>query len=811
MRYICIHAHFYQPPRENPWLETIELEDSAAPYHDWNERITRECYGPNAVARILDSQGSVVKLVNNYARISFNFGPTLLSWLEVKAPAVYAAILEADGRSRESFSGHGSALAQVYNHLIMPLANRRDRITQIRWGLRDFEHRFGRAAEGMWLPETAVDIESLDLLAQFGMRFVILAPHQAARVRQIGETAWHDAASEPVDTTMPYLQALPSGRSIAIFFYNGPVSRAVAFEGLLSDGERWLSRLTEGFSVQTERDQLVHIATDGETYGHHHRFGEMALAYVLDQTEARKLAQLTNYAAYLDKHPPTHEVAIIERSSWSCAHGIDRWRRDCGCNIGAPAGWDQQWRAPLREALDWLRDQVAPAWERKALELLRDPWAARDEYIDIVLDRSERNVENFFARHAAGRLTAEQTSTALELLELQRHTMLMYTSCGWFFNDLAGLETVQVLRYGARAAQLAQQLLGDSVETTFARRLAEARSNLPAEGDGAQVYERRVRVARADWAKLAADYALKGLVDDFPERRSIYCYDATLGEHRVFHAGRARLGVGRVALRSRITLRSERLTFAALHLGDHNMTAGIAEHMNDQAYRKVVEAISEPFERADLTATLREIERRLGAQYSLPSLSRDEQRDVLQRILGANLEEAESLYRQIYEPRVPLMRFITDLGVPLPRGFAAAADFVLNHQLRTVLEEPPLDRKRLAELLRAARLEGVALDTASLEFAATKAIDRLAEAFATGPSLTALQQFRDAVEALQQLPFRLDLWQPQNEFYQLVQKQYPAQTAAARSGDATARDWIATVQAIATLLRVRLPEATNAP
>ncbi|HKY08926.1 MAG TPA: glycoside hydrolase, partial [Candidatus Binatia bacterium] len=352
-RYICIHGHFYQPPRENPWLEAIELQDSAAPYHDWNERISRECYAPNAVSRILDDKGFIVKLVNNYSKISFNFGPTLLSWLETEAAETYAAILAADRQSRQKFSGHGSALAQVYNHVIMPLANSRDRITQILWGIRDFERRFARAPEGMWLPETAVDLETLELLARFGIRFVILAPHQAARVRRSGEAAWREVKSAQIDPTMPYRQQLSSGRSVAIFFYDGPIARAVAFEGLLSQGDRFIDRLTGAFDPARDRPQVVHIATDGESYGHHHRFGDMALAYVLEQIESRGLARLTNYGEYLEAHPPSHEVEIVDQSSWSCAHGIGRWWSDCGCNSGGHPGWNQQWRTPLRNALDW--------------------------------------------------------------------------------------------------------------------------------------------------------------------------------------------------------------------------------------------------------------------------------------------------------------------------------------------------------------------------------------------------------------------------------------------------------------------------
>ena len=294
-RYICIHGHFYQPPRENPWLEAIELQDSAYPYHDWNERITAECYAPNAVSRILDAENRITRLVNNYAKISFNFGPTLLGWLAATAPEVYQAVLAADRQSRETFSGHGSAIAQPYNHVILPLANHRDRYTQIYWGIRDFEHHFGRAPEGMWLPETAVDLESLEILAELGMRFTILAPHQASRVRSIGSRTWDSVAGGQIDPTRAYEQRLPSGRTLAIFFYDGPVSRAVAFEGLLSRGESFADRLNSAFSEERDWPQLVHIATDGESYGHHHRFGEMALSYALNCIEANQLARLTNY------------------------------------------------------------------------------------------------------------------------------------------------------------------------------------------------------------------------------------------------------------------------------------------------------------------------------------------------------------------------------------------------------------------------------------------------------------------------------------------------------------------------------------
>lgn len=498
-RFVCIHGHFYQPPRENPWLGVIERQESAAPFHDWNERITAECYAPNAAAPVLDHEGRVAKVVNNYARMSFNFGPTLLSWICGAAPRTYEAILEAERESRTRFSGHGSALAQVYNHMILPLANERDRETQVIWGIRDFEWRFARSPEGMWLPETAVDVGTLEVLARHGIRFTILAPHQARRIRPLDGGEWEDVSGGRIDPTRPYLAVLPEGRRIALFFYDGLVSRGIAFEGLAADGERLVERLVAAFSEARPWPQLVHVATDGETYGHHQRGGEIALATALEAIEARGLARLTNYGEFLDLCPPTHEVEIIPNTSWSCAHGVERWRSDCGCRTGAHPGWTQAWRGPLREALDWLRDEVAPRYEARAGELLRDPWAARNAYIDVLLDRSPDNVARYFREHARRRLTDAEERAALNLLELQRHAMLMYTSCGWFFDELSGIEAVQDLQYAGRVIQLARELFGDdSIETVFLERLARARSNIPELEDGRQVYGRYVAPACGD-------------------------------------------------------------------------------------------------------------------------------------------------------------------------------------------------------------------------------------------------------------------------------------------------------------------------
>jgi alpha-amylase/alpha-mannosidase (GH57 family) len=476
-RFVCVHGHFYQPPRENPWTGKVEREASAAPFHDWNERITFECYAPNAAA-------------GNYARISFNFGPTLLSWLEREAQEVYEGILASDRESRARFCDHGSAIAQAHSHMILPLANSRDKRTQIRWGVTDFERRFGRRPEGMWLPETAVDLETLERLADEAIRFTILAPHQMRAFRRLGESEWRTDHPGDVDTRRPYAAALPSGRRIAIFFYDGPASNAIAFGELARGGEALANRLT-GLLAKSPEPQLASVATDGETYGHHFKGGDRVLAEALAAVEARGDARLTNFGEYLAANPPDFETEIAENTSWSCTHGVGRWRENCGCATGEHPGWTQSWRAPLRGALDWLRDELAARFESAGREIFRDPWTARDESLPV-LSGGPEEAEGFFRAHAARDLSAEERRTALHLLQMQRDAMLMFASCGWFFDDPAGLETRQVLRFAARAIELSGPD-PETLEKEFLTRLVDVRSNDPKAGDGRTIYETSVQ------------------------------------------------------------------------------------------------------------------------------------------------------------------------------------------------------------------------------------------------------------------------------------------------------------------------------
>ncbi len=805
-RHICIHGHFYQPPRENPWLEAIEIQDSAYPFHDWNERITAECYAPNALSRILDPQLRIAKILNNYARISFDVGPTLLSWMENKAPDVYAAIIEADRMSRKTFSGHGSAMAQIYNHMIMPLASRRQKATQARWAVRDFEHRFGRLPEGMWLPETAVDIDTLEVLADFDIKFTILAPHQVKSWRQTGDRQWVNASDRPIDTRMPYLAPLPSGRSIVIFFYDAAISRGVAFERLLDNGDNFASRLLGAFNQQPGGAQLVSIATDGETYGHHHRYGEMALAYAIRQIDSSNYATLTNYGEYLERFPPTHEVEIRENTAWSCSHGIERWRNNCGCSVSHLPGWNQEWRSPLRVSLDWLESEISSRYEQYGKGYLRDPWKAQDGYIEVVLDGSPQSMDLFLDRHAIRPLGHEEQVLVLRLMEMQRYSMLMFTSCGWFFDDISGIEAVQNLRYAARAVQLAEQVFGINLEDGFLERLQQARSNIPEQLNGRQIYETRIRPAVTDLRKVAAHYAISSLFEHYAQSTQLYCYTVYSGSTEKLRAGRARMTVGRLDITSKTTLETGTFTFCAVHFGDHNLTGGVREFRSNEDYQSLVKEMEETFNSADLLRVVRLFDRHFpGNLYSLKQLFHDEQRHIVDLMLKPTLSDVDAAYREIYEPNVPLMRFLEDLRVPLPKAFDLAAQFVLNSGLERALDKEPLELAEISSLLQQAKIRRIALDSQQLGFQLRAVIQLRSERLRSKPAdLETLNSLEDLVKLVQMLPFQVVLWDLENVLYEVIQTRYPVMKKRAERGDELAQSWLKALDRLAEKVRVRV-------
>lgn len=806
-RYVCIHGHFYQPPRENPWLETVEQQESADPFHDWNERITAECYGPNAWARILDSEGYIESIVSNYERISFNFGPTLLAWMERETPDAYAAILAAEKASRVRYGGHSSALAQAYNHSILPLCNEADRRTQIRWGIVDYTHRFGHAPRGMWLPETAVDTPTLEALAEQGIEFTLLAPHQAARVRAPGED-WRDVTGGRVDPRQPYRCTLPSGRTITLFFYDGPVSQAVAFEHLLDSGDRFADRLMSAFTDDNGRPQLVHIATDGETYGHHHRHGDMALAYALRRFEQDPSIELVNYGAYLEANPPTHDVEILERTSWSCSHGVERWRSDCGCCTGANRGWNQRWRRPLREALDWLSERVAALFDSRATgNLLRDPWAAREDYIALILERSDDAVAQFFENHAVGKLSETQRIEALRLLEMQRHAMLMYTSCGWFFDDVSGIETTQIIRYAARTIQLAQEVSDVALMQPFVERLALAKSNLPEQGDGRLLYQRHAEPLTVDLPRLVAHYAVSSLFKSYKPRAEVYAYAVEQLDYRTASLGRSRLALGKVAVVSQITREADELSFGFVHLGDHNMSGGVRAFRGEAEYDEMLHDVMRSFRRADMPEVLRLLDAHFGElKYSMRSLFRDEQQRVLELVVDSATNDAQQVSARLYAQHSPLLRYLATLDLPLPKPLKGLASFVLNTMLRSELTARELDHDRIRELMREAEALRVDLHRATLNFTLQRTIESATGRWVEAPDrIGRLRRLRVLADLAHTGPFEVDLSNPQNEFYRLLQTALPVYSDAALEGDEHAAQWRDVFRGLGEALRIRVP------
>ena len=790
-KFICIHGHFYQPPRENPWLEAVELQDSASPYHDWNERITAQCYAPNAHARLLDGAGRIERIVSNYSKISFNFGPSLLSWMKENAPDIHRAIVDADKKSQKQFSGHGTALAQCYNHLIMPLANRRDKYTQVVWGIGDFESRFGRKPEGMWLPETAVDDETLDVLAELGIKFTILSPFQASRVRALDGQTWQDVNGGRVDPSMPYLVKLPSGRSIAVFFYDGGVAKAVAFERLLSNGDALAQRLMGAFDDGRGRDQLVNVATDGESYGHHFTYGDMALAYALRMIENEGNARLTVYAEYLEKHPPTHEAQIHQGSAWSCSHGVDRWRRDCGCNSGGHANWNQRWREPLRNALDWLRDKLAGCYEAKSRDFLRDSWAARDAYISIILDRSPENISRFFGQHSTRALDEDEQIKALRLLEMQRHALLMFTSCGWFFDELSGLETVQIIQYAARAIQIAG-VFGENLEPGFLDILAKAESNLPDPHDGRQIYDKYVKPAIMTRENIAAHYAISSLFQSYPEEARIYSFTIRQEDRQLFTVGKTRLATGRIKILFETTRSPDLLTYAVFHAGDHTINCAVREDGDVEGYTKMVQELRGPFEHGDFPEMIRVMDRHFGVvHYSVEHLFRDEQREILDRILASPRDEIYNTLRHITEHYAPLRRFMSDLQSPPLKALGMATEIVLNTELRRQFESESLDLERVRSLLAECAASKVTLYTEELAYALKAHFDRISDRFVTEfLDVDSLQHFVHAAELARIVPFQINLWKPQNTYYDVMATALPEMRRCADEGNDQAKSWV---------------------
>ena len=801
-KYVCIHGHFYQPPRENAWLEIVEQQESARPFHDWNSRINFECYAPNAAARILDDQGWINKIRNNYSRISFNIGPTLLTWLEEMDPEAYNLVLRADQRSQELFGGHGSAMAQVHSHLILPLCNYRDKVTQVVWGIRDFEFRFKRAPEGIWLAETAVDTETLEVLAAHGILYTVLAPRQAKAVRKMGgtmATAWKDVNAESIDTRNPYWCQLPSGRRIALFFYNGGIAQEVAFNGLLNSGKNFANRMLSVFS-NDDSPELSHIATDGESYGHHHRFGEMALADCLFQIDSGSDAKITNYGQFLEMFPPQWEVQIHENSSWSCVHGVERWRSNCGCNTGGNSGWHQRWRKPLRDTLDWLRDQTGPLFEREGQRFLRDPWAARNDYIEVMLDRSEESVKRFLEKHCRRTLSSLEEVLVLRLLEMQRHSILMYTSCGWFFDEISGLETNQILQYALRAMDYVQDVSGRSLHNDFTRRLAEAPSNVL--DNGAASFLQNVVPTRVTLDRVAMHFAVSSLFEENPEDLDLFNYTAEVEFFEKIEAGTVQFSVARLAIRSRLSHAQKTYCFAVIYLGQQHIIGNLTANMNRTTFDSMYERTNKAFRQAQLGEVIGILQEYFGPEkFTISSLFADEKIKIISAITEHSLSLADANFRNVFNDNYQLMTGLQEAGLTLPDTWRNIAAYVLNADLLHFFDgETTNDPRNLRRISADISRWNVKFgDIESVRHAIGERIMReIKKIELDASSVQRVKWLNEVLSIVDQMGLKPAIWRSQNEFYLLTKGLRKGQWVFAND------DWKVAYERLGQLLRVRL-------
>lgn len=767
-KFICIHGHFYQPPRENAWLEVVEMQDSAAPFHDWNERINYECYAPNTAARIEDTEGRIIKILNNYTKISFNFGPTLLSWMEKADPETYQAILHADEQSKKNFNGHGSAMAQAYNHMILPLSNERDRETQVIWGVKDFEHRFKRKPEGMWLPETAVDTDSLEVLAAHGIRFTVLSPRQAKSIRKMGEENWHGVNEHTIDTRRAYKCNLPSGKSIVIFYYHGDNSQGVAFKGYLNNGKYFASSLLDAFD-DNEEAQLVHIATDGESYGHHHRYGEMALADCINHIEEKNMATIINYGAYLDLFPPEYETEIHDNSSWSCVHGVERWKSNCGCNSGGHPFWNQDWRAPLRMTLDWLRDTINPVFEQRTAGLLKNPWKARDAFIDVILDRSEKNVEAFIKKHSKRKLSADEKTYVLRWMEMQRNAMLMYTSCGWFFDEVSGIETNQIMQYANRVIYYARQVADMDLHDDFIERLKSIPSNVYENGFGS--YEEHVMPARVDLTRVGMHYAASSLFEEYPEHLEFFNFISDSERFERIEAGNQKIATGRTSLKSRITHSRKQFSFVVLYLGQQNIIGYISTDMKMQTFEEMEQLVIKSFKNANLGEVIATMQSYFSSEkFTIWHLFRDEKRKILKQITDESLKKIETLFREVYNDNYLLMTGIKDSNVPIPAAYRDAVQFIVNQDIYNFFRYNGLNIRRLYQLTREFEKWNLSLTNVdSLKLAASERIyQELLHCRQNNGTARAIEGLIEIFDLLKSIGIEPDIWKSQNLFFSML-------------------------------------------
>ena len=771
--FLTIHGHFYQPPRENPWLEAIELQDSASPFHDWNERVNRECYNPNSFSKVVDSRNRILDVVNNYEHMSFNFGPTLLSWMERFAPHTYERVIKADVDSRAEHSGHGNAIAQVYNHMIMPLANEHDKETQIKWGVTDFEYRFGRKPEGIWLAETAVDDDTLRLCEENGIKFTVLSPYQALKIRKEGTNNWQDVSWGNIDPARSYRYYIKSapGKFIDLFFYDGAISQSVAFDELLKDGNKFIKRLKEGISNLRDYPQLVHIATDGESYGHHTKFGDMALAYVLKIKAEEEGFKITNYGEYLEKYRSNYEVDIKQASSWSCFHGVGRWKEDCGCSTGGHPGWNQKWRKPLRNALDYLRDELIQVFEQEGEKYFENVWDVRNKYISVILDRSRINIEKFQRENFRPNLSDEDKVRAMELLEIQRQAMLMYTSCGWFFSEISGIETVQIMKYAARAMQVAARFTNKNLEEKFLEILSEAKSNIPENGTGKDIFEKYVRPSVITLKQIASLWAITSLYQDIDDEENVYCYIVKREDYQKVQKGNSTLLLGHIEIQSRVTLQKSNLMFALMQYAGGDFHCAIKEYSDAESYAKLKQNLTTTFLLNPLTEIIRSLDESFGKEYfTLKDIFIEERRKILEILIQNKMRKYAQIYQEMYDEGKGSIYQMQNLGLSVPEEFKIAAHYSLSKKFNELVVSSggfvdPSVIQEIVGINYEAKALGIKLDKAQSNRIFAKKIDQNISRLAYSLEIQQADVLMELFDYVEKLELEIDISEAQNTYY----------------------------------------------
>ena len=762
-KFICIHGHFYQPPRENAWLDIIEYQHSARPYNNWNQRISAECYAPNAFARVVNDKGYIENVANNYSRMSFNFGPTLLSWLKQNEPIIYKSILQADKLSMEHFSGHGSAIAQVYNHMIMPLANDEDKYAQVIWAIKDFEYHFKRFPEGMWLAETAVDLRSLEVLTECGIKFVILSPYQADKVRDLKEEKWKNVSGGNIDTKRAYLCKLPNGQEINIFFYDGLISQGVAFGSMLRSGKNFSDVLLKPFDNRHNKPQLVSIATDGETFGHHHKFAEMALAYGMKHIEDDEHAKFTIYGEFLKNNPPEFEVEILENTSWSCVHGIKRWKENCGCNSGGRHGWNQNWRGPLRDALDWLRDETTKTYKELGSKYFKDIYSARNNYINVILDRSGKNIFNFLSEFGTP-LSLEQRTTAIKLLEAQRFAMLMYTSCGWFFDELSGIETSQIMQYALRLIELNKEIGGADLEDEFVKKLSLSKSNIKKLSDGSKIFQELVKTRKVDEFDIACYFAFSNFLTQ-DDTLNTYSYAIEDVRNETFEGENVRLDIGHAIFTSYNTLDKHHLIFACLNKDKSEILCG-ASNYEPKKFDEIKEKLKRDFMATDLEGCKLTLSQNFErVKNSLSEIVKDKQHLILQNILKDSLKHTRKHFSHLFDENYKAMLAVKNTNMVLPKPLRNIAEFVLTEGIKEEIYSDKINENNLKNLREKLDSLAIDLDKKELTFAIEEKMEQLSLKFIETSNSEIASHMLSLLNGASNLGLNLNLYKTQNNIF----------------------------------------------